>query len=109
MFFGVPYQDMDTGFRLLRREAVEKIAPDVRQLSFFTAEFVVRAHYAGYKIVEVPVPHHARKIGSTSIFYISKLFWICFEQLVGILRMKREFKNRGLKAPPTSQQAGRVA
>src|SRR5262249_27814620 len=57
-FFNVPYWDMDTGFRLIRRAALESIAPTVRHMSFFTAEFVVRAHYAGQRIVQVPVPHY---------------------------------------------------
>ncbi len=103
--FRIPYQDMDTGFRLLRRELVQKIAPEVRHMSFFTAEFVVRAHYSGARIVEVPVPHYARKIGSTTIFFISKLFLICFQQFMGLLRMRQEFTRRGIVAP-ASRKAG---
>ena len=97
--FGVPYDDMDTGFRLFRREIVEEIAPKIRHMSFFTAEFVIRAHYAGYRIKQIPVRHYARKIGSTNIFYVSKLFFICFEQLAGMLRMRREFQEEGLENP----------
>jgi glycosyltransferase involved in cell wall biosynthesis len=96
IFFGVPYYDMDTGFRLLRREAVQKIAPEIKHFSFFTAEFVVRAHYAGYNIAEVPVHHYARKIGSTTIFFVSSLFWICLEQFGALIRMKLEFRRLGL-------------
>ena len=99
-FFGVPYRDMDTGFRLIRRDLLQRLAPEVRHMSFFTAEFVVRAHYDGARIVEVPVPHYARKIGSTTIFFVSQLFVICFKQFVGLLRMRREFKARGWKGGP---------
>jgi glycosyltransferase involved in cell wall biosynthesis len=99
-FFHVPYRDMDTGFRLVRRTVANEIAPDVKHMWFFTAEFVVRAHYAGYKILEVPVPHYTRKIGSTTIFYVSKLLWICLGQFVGILHMRREFKQKGLMGKP---------
>lgn len=101
-FFRVPYQDMDTGFRLFRREIAEEIAPVIQHMSFFTAEFVIRAHYAGYRIKQVPVRHYARKIGSTNIFYISKLFLICFQQFAGILKMKQEFRERGLRNPGNS-------
>ncbi len=96
LFIRVPYQDMDTGFRLIRRSVAERIAPDVKHMSFFTAEFVVRAHHAGYKILEVPVPHYARKIGSTTIFFISKLFLICLQQFRGILCLRRELHAAGL-------------
>jgi GT2 family glycosyltransferase len=105
LVFGVPYHDMDTGFRLIRREALEEIAPDIRYLSFFTAEFVVRAHYAGYHIVEVPVHHYARKIGSTTIFFISSLFLISLQQVVGIVRMYREFRKDGLIPPRAAKSA----
>lgn len=97
--FRVPYRDMDTGFRLMRRSVVEEIVPQLCHLSTFTAEFVVRAHYAGHGIREVPVHHYARKIGSTTIYFISSLFFICFEQFMGILKMRREFTRRGLKPP----------
>lgn len=99
LVFRVPYRDMDTGFRLMRREAVEEILPQIRHLSTFTAEFVVRAHYAGYRIAEVPVHHYARKIGSTTIFFVSKLMVICFQQLAGIVRMKSEFNKGEMKQP----------
>lgn len=92
LFLGVPYHDMDTGFRLIRKEVAEEIANKVRYMSFFTAEFVVRAHHKGYKIIEVPVPHYARKIGSTTIFYVSKLFLICLQQFIGIFRLRSELK-----------------
>ena len=92
IFLNVPYVDMDTGFRLFRRDIADEIAPFVKYMSFFTAEFVVRAHYKKYKIIEVPVPHYARKIGATSIFYISKLFMICFRQFAGLLKLRKELK-----------------
>lgn len=93
IFMKVPYRDMDTGFRLIRRDIANEIAPHVKYMSFFTAEFVVRAHHKGYKILEVPVPHYARKIGSTTIFYISKLFMICMRQFIGIFRLRKELRS----------------
>lgn len=90
LFLDVPYKDMDTGFRLIKREVTDELAGQVKHMSFFTAELVVRAHHAGYKILEVPVPHYARKIGSTTIFFISELFVICFKQVAGIFALKKE-------------------
>jgi glycosyltransferase involved in cell wall biosynthesis len=107
--FGVPYEDMDTGFRLFRREIAEEISPKIRHMSFFTAEFVIRAHYAGYRIKQIPVRHYARKIGSTHIFYVSKLFLICFEQFAGMLRMKQEFRKQRLENPSKSRKSATEA
>jgi glycosyltransferase involved in cell wall biosynthesis len=94
-FLNVDYVDMDTGFRLIRREAISKLSPKIRHMSFFTAEFVVRAHYAGYRIAQVPVRHYSRKIGSTTIFYMSQLFFICFKQFAGILKLRQELMAQG--------------
>ncbi len=99
LFFAVSYRDMDTGFRLIRRKALHELTPEVHQMTTFNAEFVVRAHYAGYKIAEVPVPHYERKIGATTIYFISSLFGICLRQFLGVLNMKREFIRRGLREP----------
>jgi glycosyltransferase involved in cell wall biosynthesis len=88
--FHVPYRDMDTGFRLIRREIASEIGSSVRHMSFFTAEFVVRAHYLNYKIIEVPVKHYERKIGSTTIFYNTKLLKICIDQFIGMRKLKKE-------------------
>ncbi len=103
LFFGVPYRDMDTGFRLIRKSVADELAPRVRFMSFFTAEFVVRADYAGRRIIEVPVPHYSRKIGSTTIFFVSKLFLICFKQFAGILKMKAEFKRMKMRRPARTE------
>lgn len=102
--FHVPYQDMDTGFRLFRRCLSVELAPEIKHMSFFTAEFVIRAHYAGYRIAQVPVRHYARKIGTTTIFFVSQLFFICFQQLVGIIKLKKEFRARGITSPRTQKQ-----
>jgi glycosyltransferase involved in cell wall biosynthesis len=88
--FSVPYWDMDTGFRLLRRECAERIAPQVRHFAFFTAEFVVRCHHAGYRICEVPVPHYSRKGSASNIFFIPRIPGIVLQQLRGIWRLYRE-------------------
>jgi glycosyltransferase involved in cell wall biosynthesis len=100
LFFGVPYRDMDTGFRLARREWVDRLAPQVRFMTFFNAEFVLRAHFAGARIACVPVPHYARKIGTTTIFYVSKLVLICFRQFVGMLQLWSELRLHRHPADP---------
>jgi glycosyltransferase involved in cell wall biosynthesis len=94
ILFRVPYTDMDTGFRLMRREAVARLAPEVHHFAFFTAEFVVRCHKAGYRVAEVPVPHYSRKEGTTRIFYVSKLPLIVLRQLRGIWRLRRELREK---------------
>jgi glycosyltransferase involved in cell wall biosynthesis len=109
LFFRVPYRDMDTGFRLIRRDVIEAIAPQIKFLSFFTAEFVVRAHLSGCRILEVPVRHYARKVGSTTIFYASKLFLICFQQFAGVVRLWMEMKKHGATPIDLERTDGRLS
>jgi len=104
--FNVPYRDMDTGFRLIRRDALDELAPEVKFMSFFTAEFVIRADYRGFRVLEVPVHHYARKIGSTTVFFLSELAVISLRQIVGMARMRAEMQRRGLL--PRRTQAGQA-
>lgn len=91
-FFKVNYKDMDTGFRLYRKSVVDKISSRVRHMSFFNAEFAIRAHFEGFRVVQTPVTHYTRKIGSSQIFYISRLFHISIQQFIGILRLWKEIR-----------------
>lgn len=104
--FRVPFTDMDTGFRLLRREPVAAIAPLVRHFAFFTAEFVVRCHQAGYRICEVPVPHYSRKLGSTNIFFVSSIPLIVLQQLRGIWRLRQELRQAAASSKTTRPAPG---
>jgi glycosyltransferase involved in cell wall biosynthesis len=99
LLFHVPYRDVDTGCRLIRREPLERLAQQVRYFAYFTAEFVVRAHFAGYRICEVPIPHYSRKEGASNIFFISKIPGIVFQQLRGIWRLRQELSRTNAGAP----------
>ena len=62
--FGLDVRDPDCGFKLFRRAVVDTIAPQlVSRAAFISPEIVIRAKRAGFKIVEVGVPHHPRVAG----------------------------------------------
>src|SRR5208282_3403518 len=86
----VPLRDMDCGFRLIRRDLITKVLPEVRSLRYsFLAEFSIVAYRKGFRILEVPVIHRARISGSTSIYSWNRLPWIIIYQVTGILRLAR--------------------
>ena len=94
---GVPLQDMDCGFRLIRREMIPKVLPEVRSLRYsFLAEFSIVAFRRGFRILEVPVVHRARINGTTSIYSWNRLPWIIAYQLAGLLRLARRLNQGGL-------------
>ncbi len=65
LVFGYTVRDVDCGFKLLRREIIQKLAPDIRSRgATFSIEWLVRAKRAGYRFVELPVSHRPRVAGS---------------------------------------------
>ncbi|MCI4319967.1 MAG: glycosyltransferase family 2 protein [Thermoplasmata archaeon] len=90
----VPLQDMDCGFRIVRREVIERVLPRVRSLRFsFWAEFSILAWAEGFRIVEVPVSHRPRLHGETSIYPPRRLPKIVGAQLVGLADLGRRLKD----------------
>jgi len=66
LLFGYTARDIDCAFKLIKREVITKvIGPQVRSRgATFSAELLVRAKRAGYRIKEVPVQHRPRRAGS---------------------------------------------
>lgn len=62
LMFGYAARDVDCAFKLFKREVMDHITITSRGATF-SAEFLVRAKRAGYKIAEVPVSHLPRPAG----------------------------------------------
>lgn len=60
ILFGLKVKDVDCGFKLFKKEVVEKIGKLVTESAITETEFVVRCQKAGFKIIEVGVDHHPR-------------------------------------------------
>lgn len=62
--FGLHLRDVDCGFKLIRRAVIDAVALQlVSQSAFISPELLIRAERAGFRIVEVGVPHHPRVAG----------------------------------------------
>jgi glycosyltransferase involved in cell wall biosynthesis len=63
-FFGLHVKDPDCAFKLFSREIVEKVVPQLEsRAAFVSPELLIRSKLGGYRLVEVPVPHHPRIAG----------------------------------------------
>jgi hypothetical protein len=89
--FNVCYRDMDSGLRLFNRKSLEQISEKVEILKFFTAEFVIRAHYKGFKIKEVDVEHFSRVNGKSRVFSFPKILFVIIRELLAIFYLKYDF------------------
>lgn len=62
VLFGLRMHDVDCAFKLVRREVVDAVEPTSGG-AFFSAEFLLRAHHQGFRVVEVGVHHYPRTVG----------------------------------------------
>lgn len=63
VFFQVWFRDADCGFKLVRKEVIDKIGELKTESAITEAEFLIKAKKTGFKISEVGVHHYPRKAG----------------------------------------------
>jgi glycosyltransferase involved in cell wall biosynthesis len=65
LLFGYTVRDVDCGFKLLRREIIQQVGPQIRSRgATFSIDWLARAKRAGFRFAEVPVTHRPRVAGS---------------------------------------------
>lgn len=74
MYYGTSFKDIDSGFKLIKRDAMMDILHDewicTELISF---EIMIRLAYRGYKIKEIPVRHRPRENGSSRGLPLKKI------------------------------------
>jgi glycosyltransferase involved in cell wall biosynthesis len=94
--FGVRLRDMDCGFRIIRRSYVNAVVDSVMSLPYsFWAEFTILGALRGFRIREVPISHHSRLVGGSSIYQIDRLPRIILSQFRGLLSLRRRLLREG--------------
>lgn len=64
IMFGLKVRDIDCGFKLVKKEVVDKVPKlESERGAFISSEFLIKANKLGYKIVEIPVTHYPRTAG----------------------------------------------
>jgi glycosyltransferase involved in cell wall biosynthesis len=67
LLFGLKVRDIDCGFKLIRKEVIDKIPRlQAERGPFITSELLIKAKKAGFKITEVGVSHYPRKAGKST-------------------------------------------
>jgi len=64
--YGVRQRDVDCGLKVMRRELFEAASPIVATSALFNTEIYFKAKRLGFRVVQVPVPHHPRVAGRRS-------------------------------------------
>jgi len=89
LLFGLKTRDINSGFKVIKKTVIDDILKE--PLCFnccVMSEFVLKAHFAGYRIVEVPISHYPRKAGSSTVFTPVRLPGIIAGALRGLLQLK---------------------
>lgn len=63
LLFGLRTRDVDCAFKVVKRSVADSVIPRSGG-AFFSAEFLLRAQKAGYRVTEVGVNHYPRTVGS---------------------------------------------
>lgn len=89
-------KDITSPFKLMSTDLAKSIASDCKYMneSFWT-EFVVRACDKNIKIVEVEVQHSKRLTDETVVYKKSKIPKIVINQLIGLVKLKKDIAERG--------------
>ncbi len=66
VLFGFKFKDIDCGFKLFRREALEKILPFKSEGAMITTEILAKSKKERLKIAQVEVNHYPRLYGNQS-------------------------------------------
>ena len=65
LFFGLTIRDVDCAYKLFRKEVRDSIQLETESAITVT-EFIVKAKAIGFRIIQLPVHHYARKFGKQS-------------------------------------------
>lgn len=66
VFFGFYFRDIDCGFKMFRKEALQKLLPLNAEGAMITTEILAKAKLKGLKIAQVEVSHFPRTWGDQS-------------------------------------------
>lgn len=86
---GVPFRDLTTGYRAVRRQVMENVQLGEDGFTI-QLEAVIRAHAAGYRVVEVPIVLGTRRHGESHMSYSAKLFADYWRLLLSCRQMLKD-------------------
>jgi len=83
LLFGYTARDIDCAFKLMHRKVIERIKEQVSSRgATFSAEFLVRAKRAGFRILEVPILGHRPRMAGSQTGARSDVIIRAFKELL---------------------------
>jgi glycosyltransferase involved in cell wall biosynthesis len=116
MLFHSDCVDVNSAFRLIRRELLEDVLPDISRLGLLpNAEMYIRAEKLGYRIRNVPIRHRPRQFGKSRGVPRRSFVVECSRAFAGLWRLRADVRRGRYAAvapaarPLTRSDAGHSA
>ena len=91
LVIGTNGHDINSAFRLIRREYVDEQVPKLRHVPMLlNSELYIRIEKAGYRIIDVPITHRERPIGESRSLPLKSFFKHGWHAACGIFALQRE-------------------
>lgn len=85
--------DINSAFRLMRREMIEDILPETRHMPMLiNAEIYLRAKKRGYTIFDIPTQHRERLYGPSKSLPLQTFFWHGWKAVLGAMKLWSELR-----------------
>lgn len=89
--FGSVAVDANSAFRLVRRELLEAVLPQIRHLSMLpNSEMYIRAERMGFRIQNIPIRHRPRQHGVSRSLPKGVFFVECWRAMKGLRALRDE-------------------
>lgn len=97
LFLGVPTSDLTYSFKMFRKRILSEIEIESKGGFEFAEELLIKSHFAGFKIIEVPTIWIDRKYGKSKFMLIAWLPQYIYWYLFGISKRINGLRRKFLK------------
>lgn len=98
--FAITYSDINSAFRLIRREVIERTLPQVDCMpTLLNAELLIRAELENFRIKQIHVMHRERRFGKSRGLPSNRFLQDSLLAFTGLLKIKESYRV-GLQSKP---------
>jgi glycosyltransferase involved in cell wall biosynthesis len=91
---GTYYIDINSAFRLMKREVIEEVLPKVNVMpALINAEFLLRCELDNLAIKQVYILHRPRRFGTSRGLPVHRFFIEGFRAFRGLLKIKESYRS----------------
>lgn len=95
LIFGIPYLDINSAFRLMKAEVIERTLPSANCMpTLFNAELLIRAELENFSIRQIHILHRMRRFGKSRGLPSYRFAWDAFLALRGLFKIRESYRIR---------------